>query len=329
MISKGPLIVYAENVRGRDPIYELRENDIRTVLSAADKNARITVRYSDDPDRSALNEAEVFVGSRFDTKFLSQSGFKLKLIHATSAGVEAYMPLDWLPPGATLTNSSGIQADKVGEFGLLALLMLNDQIPRHMTSQRNHEWRQAFSTPIRGKTVLIVGVGSLGEAVAEKARLLGMRVTGIRRNGASHPHVDQMYKPDALHAALADCDFLVLSCPLTEHTRGMIGAPEIARMKTGAGLINISRAGVVDHSAICAALRSEKLSGAILDVFDPEPLPASSPLWDEPNLVVIPHVSSDTPVGYIQKSLQILGRNVTNLREGRPIENAVNAEFGY
>ena len=269
--------VYAENRPGRLPAYAMTEQFPREALRDAPRPLHVTLRLADDPDLEELGAAEFFVGSGFDAGRIAQHGKRLRIVHVTSAGVDGYLPLDWLPPGAVFTNSSGIHAEKGGEFGLLALMMLNDGIPRHITNQRAHRWNRTLNTPIRGKTVLIHGVGALGGAIAEKAKLLGLRVIGTRRSGAPHPHVDRMGQPAELPRLLPEADFLVVSHPVTAETRGAIGAAELALLRPEAGFVNVSRAAVVDYVALAEALRAGRLSGAVLDVFDPEPLPPEAP----------------------------------------------------
>jgi glyoxylate/hydroxypyruvate reductase A len=324
-----PLQMYIENIRNRDPAYLITESGVRDALHGLDLPLTIVERYADDPDLDALSRSGFLIGSAFDTERVRQHGHALKLIHSTSAGVERLFPLTWLPGSAVLTNSSGVHADKAGEFGLLALLMLNDHIPQHATSQKQHTWRRTLSTPIRGKTVLIYGVGALGGAVADRARLLGLTIWGIRRSGQPHASVDHMFRPSDLPGLLGEVDFLVVTSPLTADTRGAIGAEEIRRMKPGAGLVNMARAAVVDYEALAIALKENRLSGAVLDVFEQEPLPADAPWWEVPNLSVIPHVSSDSSVDYVKKSLTIFRSNLENLLSEKPLVNVVDAGNGY
>jgi phosphoglycerate dehydrogenase-like enzyme len=321
--------VYAENKPGRLPAYAITEEILWEALRGVPQPLHLTLRSASDPDLAALEAAEFFVGSGFDRRRVALHGKRLRIVHVTSAGIDSYLPLDWLPPGAVFTNSSGIHAEKAGEFGLLALLMLNDGIPRHVTNQRAHRWHRQLNTPIRGKTVLVHGVGALGGAIAEKAKLLGLRVLGTRRSGAPHPHVDRMGTQADLPALLPQADFLVVSSPVTPETRGAIGAAEIALMRPEAGLVNVSRAAVVDYAALAEALRAGRLAGAVLDVFDPEPLPPEAPWWDVPNLVVVPHVSSDNPDDYVRRGVGLLGDNIRALAEGRPLRNVVDEARGY
>src|SRR5262249_26574339 len=159
-----------------------------------------------------------------------------------------------------------------------ALLMLNNNLPQCFTHQREGRWSQVFGTSISGKTLLIIGVGHVGGGAARWAKRFGLHVIGIRRSGRPHRHVDEMHGPDALRRLLPRADFVLVAAPHTQATHRLLGAREIALMKNGAGLVNYSRARLVDYEALAARLRKNEMS-AVLDVFDPEPLPSSSPLW--------------------------------------------------
>jgi phosphoglycerate dehydrogenase-like enzyme len=328
-IVKMPLRIYVENIRDGDPAYRVTEEAIRSALMGIAEPSLVVQRLRDEPDVGALSQCNVLIGAAFDTNLLREHGKALRLVHSTSAGVERLLPLNWLPPDCVLVNSSGVHADKAGEFGLLALLMLNDRIPQHATNQREHIWKRTLSPPIKGKRVLIYGVGALGGAVAEKAKLLGLEVWGIRRTAEAHPFVDRMLLPEDLDKIVGQVDFVVVTAPLTDLTRGAIGTAQISLMKPGAGFINMARSAIVDYDALACALREERVSGAILDVFDREPLPPESPWWDVPNLTVSPHVSSDSPVDYVTKSLGIFGENVRRMHAGEDLLNVVDGNSGY
>ncbi len=210
---------------------------------------------------------------------------KLRWVHAHGAGINHLLPLDWLPRRAVLTNSRGIHAEKADEYTIMALLMLNNRLAESFSNQRRARWEQLFSSSIVGKTVLIVGVGHIGAGAAKWAKRFGLRVIGIRRSGRRHVHVDEMHQPPALRELLPRADFVLITAPHTDETTHLIGARELGLMKDGAGLVNYSRANLVDYDALRPELSSGRLS-AILDVFDPEPLPDSSPLWNTPNLVI-------------------------------------------
>ena len=186
-----------------------------------------------------------------------------------------------------------------------------------------------FTSSIAGKICLIVGVGQMGAAAARQAKALGLQVIGVRRHGRRARFVNEMVGPDDLDRVLPLADFVIVTTPLTAETRGLIDDGRLGRMKAGAGLINIGRAAVVDYAALSARLRDGHLSGGVLDVFDPEPLPAGSPLWDTPNLIITPHVSSDDADGYVQGVLDIVFDNIGRTLAGRPLRNRVNRRLGY
>lgn len=291
----------------------------------------IVATIGTDPERleRELRTADVLVGFWFRRDNLAARAPKLKWIHIIGAGIDHLLPLDWLPPGVALVNNRGVHALKAGEFAAMAILMLNNRMPALVTQQRQHQWNEVFSTGVDGKTLVIVGVGELGGAAAKRARQLGLRVLGVRRNGRPHRDVHEMFTPRDLHRVLPRADFVLVATPLTRETRGMIGRRELDRLKPHAGLINMCRAAVVEYEALADKLQRGELSGAILDVFDPEPLPHDSTLWDAPNLIITPHVSSDDAEEYMPRTLDLLFENVRRYLAGRPFKNRVDAAREY
>ncbi len=288
----------------------------------------ITIGYDGDIIEREIATADAIFAWNFDRKDLAARAPRLRWVHAHGAGVSHLMPLDWLPRGAVLTNSRGVHGPKADEYTTMALLMLNNNLPRTVANQRNAKWEQPFNTGIAGKTLLILGVGHVGGGAAGWAKRFGLKVLGIRRTGKRHPHVDEMHRPQALHKLLPRADFLLVTAPLTGETRHMIGARELDLMKPGAGIINYSRANLVDYGALAKRLKTGKLS-AILDVFDPEPLPRSSPLWKLPNLIITPHCSSDDRDQYTPRTLDMVFRNMERFIEGKPLLNRVDPRLQY
>jgi phosphoglycerate dehydrogenase-like enzyme len=272
---------------------------------------------------------DIVVDKAFPKSTLARAAPKLRWIHIIGAGIEPLLPLDWLPKHVTLTNNSGVHVQKTGEFATLALLALCSRLPEILANQRAAKWRPIFTPSIAGKTLLVVGLGEMGGAAARSAKRLGMKVLGMRRNPRPHRHADAILPLAHLCRGLAQADFVLVATPLTPATRHLIDAGAIAAMKTGAGLINVGRAGVVDYAALAEALRGGKLSGAVLDVFDPEPLPASSPLWKVPNLIMTPHCSSDDLDLYLPLTLDLAFANAARLGAGKRLKNAVDPATGY
>ena len=197
----------------------------------------------------------------------------------------------WDPRRVTVTNSARVLAPFHAETALAALLSLAVGLPRYARQQRDHAWRPHRFRPVAGRTLLVVGVGAVGGELATRARALGMRVVGVRRSGRPHPAVDEVHGLDALPHLLPRADVVSVNVPLTDATRGLIGAAELAATKPGALLLQSSRGPVVDEAALIEALRSGRLGGAWLDVFDTEPLPADHPLWGLDGVLVTPHAA--------------------------------------
>jgi len=329
METHSELLVYIENRADREPAYAITREIWNKVIEAG-LPVKAAFHMDTQPDFSDLGRADVFVGSGFDTERLRLHAPKLKIIHCTSAGVDRYLPLDWLPATACLTNSSGIHADKAREYATMALLMLATRLPKHLSDQRAHRWDPSLSGVAVGLRVLLVGLGSIGSAVADAARILRMPVEAVTRHGRTSTQVDRVGTIDHLHDFLANTDILVLCCPLTTETHGLIDQKELASMPTGAGVINMARGPILSTQALLPALSSGHIAGAVLDVFDTEPLPSDSALWDAPNVIITPHVSCDTPSGYTERSLQILKRNLARLvNDTGGFENVICPVQGY
>lgn len=282
-----------------------------------------------DHFETSMQHAEAMMTWDLPTEDLARRAPHLKWIHIIGAGVEHLAPFDWLPKGVALTNNAGIHMDKTMDYVGMALLMLNNNIPKFVTDQRQTRWDAIYSTPITGKTVAVIGVGKMGGAAAQRAKAMGLRVIGIRRSGRPSRHVDQMFGPEALKEVLGLADFVIVNAPLTPETHGLIGKEALKAMKPGAGLINLARAPVVDYAALAEQLEAGALSGAILDVHDPEPLPPDSPYWDTPNMILTPHVSSDDDISYVPLTLDLFFENMGRFIEGKPLKNRIRPKLGY
>ena len=289
----------------------------------------VLIDWDLDRFETSMRTAEVLVTWDLPTADLARVAPKLRLIHVIGAGVEHLCPMDWVPPGVTVANNRGAHADKAGEYGLMAILMLHNRLPALIGNQQRAHWESLYSTPIGGRTLLVIGTGSIGAAVAHRCRTLGMRVLGVSRHGRPLDAVDEMHTTDRLDEVLPRADSVFVAVPLTPETRNLLDARRQALMKPGAGLVNVGRAATVDYDALVANLRSGRLSGAVLDVFDPEPLPPGSRLWSSPNLVVTPHVSADDGDSYVALTLELVFRNLERLLDGRPLVNVVRPELGY
>lgn len=253
----------------------------------------------------------------------------LTTVFVNAAGVDRLMPFDWLPEGAVLLNNSGTHAPKAGEYIAMAALMLAARMPAMASTQRDGQWRPVFSAPLAGRRVTIVGTGDLGSAGARTLRALGVAATGVRTAALPHPDFAEIAAVADLDAVLVRTEFLVLACPLTPATRGLLDWRRLGLLPAGAGVVNIGRGALLDAEALADLLDSGHLSGAVLDVFDPEPLPPGHRLWRTPNLVITPHVSCDDPATYNARGLNILFANLRALRAGAAPPNQVDLLRGY
>ena len=225
-----------------------------------------------------------------------------------------------------LTNNRGVHLPKSGEYIAMALAMLNAEIPRIFTAQRERRWDRIFTPVIRGKTLVVIGVGQQRGNAAKQARRMGLHVIGIDRYRRSHRYCDRVVTPEDMADVLPYADFVVVTVPWTKETEKIVGRRELDLLPPRAGLINISRGATVDYVALAEKLSHGELCGAILDVFQPEPLPSDSPLWRTPNLIVTPHVSSDDRDNYIPLTLDLALDNVRRYMNGLPLKNQVRLD---
>jgi phosphoglycerate dehydrogenase-like enzyme len=253
----------------------------------------------------------------------------LKLLLVTNAGLDKLAPFDWLPPGVALLNNRGTHAVKSGEFGIMAVLMLASRVPEMVTHQRAGHWHKLWGTVLGGKRLTVIGLGTLGGATAQHAAHFGMQVTGVRANPAPHPDCTAVVGTNGLDDILPHTAYLVLACPLTERTRGMLNRDRLSRLPRGAGVVNIGRGELVDQDALCDLLDSGHLSGAVLDVFSPEPIPPGHRLWTTPNVIISPHTAADDPATYNARSLDIFLENLRAWRAGEPLPNQFDIVRGY
>jgi glyoxylate/hydroxypyruvate reductase A len=254
---------------------------------------------------------------------------KLRLIYVTSAGLEKLAPFEWLPRGVPLLNNRGTHAAKAGEFGLMALLMLVNRMPALFTAQREGTWVQKHGSVLAGHRVVVVGLGTLGGTTAQHAKQFGMHVTGVRTSAEPHPACDHVVAVGDIDAVLAEAELLYLATPLTDATKGLLSRERITLMPKGAGVANVGRGALLDQDALMDALDSGQLGGAVLDVFDPEPIPPGHRLWTTPNLIITPHTSADDPNTYNARSLDIFFDNLRAYQDGRPLPNRFDPARGY
>lgn len=257
----------------------------------------------------------------------------LRWIQATSAGVGQFAVRTGLTGSrVVVTTASGVHARPMAEFALMAMLMFGKGAFRMLADQRAHRWRRYAGEELAGKLVGIVGVGRIGREVARLARVLDAQVIGTVRSvegrRAEDLYLDRVLPTAQIDEMLGDLDFLVLSCPHTPETEGLIDARRLAALKPGAVLINIARGAVVDEPALIAALQSGHLAGAALDVFAREPLPEESPLWEMSNVLVSPHSASTAGTENV-RIIDLFCDNLHRYLDGGPLRNVLDNDLLY
>ncbi len=289
----------------------------RTLVPLADENELA----------AALPDIEVLFGftvPRHDWAVAT----KLRFIQWMGAGVDKLLPATGLDERVYISNASGTHEPQLPEWVIGALYSMNHRFPQLAAQQREHRWRIAPSTPLSEKTLCVVGLGTIGQSIAARAANIGMRVVGVRRSGDPVDGVDQVVTPDRRLEVLDGADAVVVITPLTAETKGLVGEAELAALAPRALFVDVSRGGVTDVDALIAALESKNLAAATLDVFETEPLPEDSPLWDVPNLIVTPHTAAWSP-SYADRLFEMLHTNLTLLEAGDEPTNLVDRSRGY
>ena len=296
-----------------------------------DVSSKLTsfIDWDTDNFESSMRDAEVLLTWDLPMENLAEVAPNLKWIHCIGAGVEHMLPMNWIPQGVTITNNKGVHAEKAGEFGLMSVLMLHSNIPAVATNQRLKVYDSLYASPIAGKTLVVLGTGSLGGAVAKKVQALGVHVIGVNRSGREVDGCDEVVTTAQLDDVLPRADYLLAATPDTPETRGLLDRRRLDLMKSTAGIVNIGREALIDYDALCDKLEEGSLRGAILDVFDPEPIAESSRLWHTKNLIITPHISADDGDAYVPMTLGLFLRNMRLHMAGKPLLNPIQPERGY
>lgn len=254
----------------------------------------------------------------------------LRWVHSTAAGVDGWLAPGRLPAGVVLTSAAGNGAIPLAEHALMLLLMLSRDMPRWSRAQGEHRWERRTHGELVGARLGIIGYGGSGKDLAAKALACHMEVQALRRRGveADDGPVRILHGDAGLEQLLRTSDHVVVTTPLTQATRGLIGARQIALMPQGATLSVISRGGIVEEDALVAALESGHLGGAGIDAHADEPLPASSALWDAPNAIITPHNAATTE-GTARRGRQIMLENLRRWAAGEELMNVVDRGAGY
>ncbi|MCD7034083.1 D-2-hydroxyacid dehydrogenase [Metabacillus sp. GX 13764] len=278
-----------------------------------------------------IKDAEIIAGWKKAMEPYLQSDLQLKWVQAWSAGVND-MPLKELEKkGVTVTSANGVHAYPISETIFALMLGLTRKIQAYVKNQEKKEWHHSnLKLEIHNKTIGILGFGAIGKETAKIAKAFGMKVLGLRHSGKEDEFADAMYTPDSLNSMLPECDFVVVTLPLTEDTKHMIGKEQFGLMRESACFINIGRGDIVEENSLIQALQEGGIAGAGLDVFAKEPLPENSPLWEMENVIVTPHTAGSTEY-YDQRVIEdIFLPNLKKYLEGEdPGINKVSFEKGY
>jgi phosphoglycerate dehydrogenase-like enzyme len=287
----------------------------------------VTIRVAATPEAAApvAGEAEIVYAWRFPPALLGKAG-RLKWLQAAGAGVEwALVPE--LPAGVTVTRAPGVFGPWMAEYVLGWCAWVTQRMQTYLEAKGQRRWLgTVIPRRLGGTTMAIVGLGDIGRDVARAARALGMRVFGVTRSGRPVRDAHRVYRPVALPRVLGEADWVVVVLPLTPATRGLIGERELAAMRRSAWLVNIGRGPVVDEPALVRALTERRIAGAVLDVFNAEPLPPAHPLWTLDNVVITPHIAGPNVP---EEIAHVFNDNLARYLAGRPLRHIVDRRRGY
>ena len=316
-LTRNPVILFAHMVYPLQARFDARGTGLASRMATS---------------RAALlaeaGEADVIVASGlWDNALLGQTP-RLRFVQSISAGVDRYDLAGFRRAGVRLASAQGTNSNAVSDHGMALILAMTRHIPQAAANQARRHWRGMIGhipdreEELEGKTLLVVGLGAIGNRLARLARAFGMTVIGLRRDPAAGGEADSVRPIADLHAVLPQADFVALTCPLTPETEGLIDGAALSRMKPSARLVNLARGRVVDEPALIEALRRGTIAGAALDCVAEEPLPPASSLWDMPNVLITPHTGGETQqcedrvIDILLENLDRLWRGEAVLRNG-------------
>lgn len=294
-----------------------------------------THAMSEEEAAARAADADILLTARCPASVLKHAA-RLRWVQSSASSVSTLPLADLASRGIVVTNTRTVQGGPIAEHVMGGMLVLSRRYDRALAAQRERRWIQnelmedACPWSLRGKAMTILGLGSIGREVARRAHAFDMKVTGVRRRFGEPkpPFVDRVLGPDGLHEALRGCDVLVIAAPFLASTDRLIGADQLALLNRGALIVNVARGKIIDQAAMIAALESGQLGGAVLDVFDHEPLDSSSPLWTLPNVVITPHTASLRP-DHWDDVIDLFSENLRRFARGEGLLNTVDLKAGY
>jgi phosphoglycerate dehydrogenase-like enzyme len=306
----------------REAVHGIPIDEYADALRERLPDREVVVARTPDEERDLVAETPVATGLHLSEAVLAAAP-DLRLFACLYAGYD-HLPIEaFRERGVAVTTASGVHAPNMAEHVVGAVIAFSRAFPRAWRQQERREWRHIQSRELQGATVTVVGLGAIGGAVVEALSGFDVTTIGIRRSPETGGPADEVLGTDALHDALARTDYLVLACPLTEETEGLIGPAEFATLPPEAVLVNVARGPVVDTAALVDAVRHESIRGAQLDVTDPEPLPEDHPLWGLDNVFVTPHSSGYSP-RYYERRADILADNLRRAAASGAYEDLEN-----
>ena len=298
----------------RQKIHGLSADDYAAALRETLPETNIAVAETPAEERGLVSSAPIVTGYALDAELI-ETAEQLELFAGVYAGVD-HLPLDTFEANdIAVTNASGVHGPNIAEYVIGAILGHVRGFPRARRQQEQRIWQSYPARELHGSTVTIVGLGAIGSAVVDRLDPFGVETLGVRYTPAKGGPTDEVFGFDELHTALARTDYLVLACPLTETTTGMIDNEALLTLPTEAFLVNIARGKVIDTDDLVSALQANRIAGAALDVTAPEPLPADHPLWGFDSVSITPHNAGHTP-RYYERAAAILAGNVERYRRG-------------
>ncbi|MGH2466268.1 MAG: D-2-hydroxyacid dehydrogenase [Candidatus Limnocylindrales bacterium] len=322
-----------------------RSADLERIRAAAPGARLVSISFEGLAD-GPLDEVEVLLRGPLPAQIFERLVARctdLRWVHSATAGVERVLIPSALERGLTITNARGVFSRPIAEYVMLMVLAVSRRLPELLELQRERTWQPLGAVELRDVTVGIVGLGSIGRAVAALATGFGCRVIATRRQASAGveqesgqegeqpsitPRLERVLPPERLPDLLAESDFVVLALPLTADTEALFDAATLARCKPGAWLINVARGGLIDERALVRALRDGPLGGAVLDAFRSEPLAPDSPFYDLPNVIVTPHTSWSSG-RVLERSIDLFCANLRRYAAGQPLRNIVDPALGY
>lgn len=313
MIPRSVLLYHPEEAEAYARLVKAPRGSIQLHTCAAPEEAALVI-----------GEAEILYAWNLPPELLAKAG-RLHWIQAMGAGVERFLVPE-LSKSVLITRAGGVFGHWMAEYTLAWCGWITQRIEKVRQNQRQHRWAGEPPDRLRGKTLAILGLGDIGREIARLARAFGMRVIAVSRSGEKPPGVEMVYRSRALMHTLARCDFAVLTLPLTPKTRGLIGERQLHAMKPTAWVLNIGRGPLIQERALLRALEERWIAGAVLDVFDTEPLPPDHPFWGQENVVITPHIAGPS---IPEEIAPIFNENLRRYLSGKKLRYVVDRTRGY